>query len=65
LLDVVGDVGEVLGVHPVFLERTEARLDLAHVAFLLVLFLSPVREAAPAQDAGDCAFAGGDLAELF
>jgi len=65
LLDVVGDVVEVLRVDLQLLEGLEARLRLAHVALLLVLLLSLLRASVLAQDARDGALAGLELAEAL
>ena len=65
LLHIVGNVVEVFGVDLELLEGLEAGLDLAHVALLLVLFLPPLCAAILAEDAGDGALAGGELAEVL
>lgn len=59
------DVVEVFAVDLELLEGSELGLGFAHVALLLVLFLSALCEAALAQDAGDGSLGRLKGAEAF
>ena len=65
LLDVEGDVIEVLDVDLVFLEWVEPGLGLAHIAFLLILLFAPSGQVVLAQNPADGADAGGNLTEIL